>query len=275
MGKEVFARALHDMGPRAARPFVAVNCAAIPDALFEAELFGHARGSFTGADRARPGLLARAQGGTLLLDEVGELPPLRQATLLRALESRRYRSVGSDDERVFDARIVAATNCDLEKAVQAGQFRQDLLFRLQVLDIRIPPLRDRPDDIPMLARTFLERAAGPTELSSGALAALTAHAWPGNVRELEHQMQRLSTIGAARIALEHLPRDIRAARRPSRRSLPERSREEVERDDVAHALAATGGNITHAAARLGLTRHGLKKRMLRLGMRAQVSGDRR
>src|SRR6185295_11208247 len=129
-GKEVFARALHDRGPRASKPFVAVNCGAIADSLFEAELFGHARGSFTGADRARPGLLARAEGGTLFLDELGELPLAKQAVLLRALESRRYRAVGSDEERPFDVRVVAATNRDLERAAELREFRQDLLFRV-------------------------------------------------------------------------------------------------------------------------------------------------
>jgi DNA-binding NtrC family response regulator len=279
-GKEVFARALHDFGPRASRPFVAVNCAAIPDTLFEAELFGHARGSFTGAERARAGLIARAQGGTLLLDEVGELPPLRQAALLRALETRRYRAVGSDDEQPFDVRIVAATNRDLDRAVRDGHFRQDLLFRLQVLEIAVPALRAHPEDIPLLARAFLERSGIRAEIAPRALAALTAYAWPGNVRELEHQMQRLAALGVARLEVEHLPREIRAAAalpRPrasavdaygSRAASGAVARADTERDEVARALAACGGNITHAATRLGLTRHGLKKRMLRLGMRA-------
>jgi transcriptional regulator with PAS, ATPase and Fis domain len=266
VGKEVFARALHDFGPRAARPFVAVNCAAIPDALFEAELFGHARGSFTGAERARPGLIARAQGGTLLLDEIGELPPLRQATLLRALETRCFRPVGSDDEQPFDVRIVAATNRDLEREVQDGRFRQDLLFRIQVLEVAIPALRDRPEDVPLLAKAFLASAGSRAEIAPPAMALLTGHAWPGNVRELEHQMQRLGTLGLARIEPEHLPREIRASSPRVRATVA--SREDAERAEVARALADNRGNITHAALHLGLTRHGLKKRMLRLGMRA-------
>jgi transcriptional regulator with GAF, ATPase, and Fis domain len=265
-GKEVFARALHDHGPRAARPFVAVNCAALPDALVEAELFGHARGSFTGAERARPGLIAHAEGGTLLFDEIGDLAPARQATLLRALESHRYRPVGSDDERPFDVRILAATNRDLAQAVRDGVFRQDLFFRLRVIEIRVPPLRERADDVPLLARTFLSRAGSDAELSARALAAVTAYAWPGNVRELEHQMQRLAALRLTRIEYAHLSREIRAE---SRAETPTKvDRERSERDEVARALAETGGNISHAAARLGLTRHGLKKRMLRLGMRA-------
>jgi transcriptional regulator of acetoin/glycerol metabolism len=262
-GKEVFARALHEHGARASRPFVAVNCASIPDALFEAELFGHARGSFTGAERARGGLIARAQGGTLLLDEIGDLPLPRQASLLRALETRRFRPVGSDDEQPFDVRIVAATNRDLARLVREGTFRQDLLFRLQVLEIPIPPLRARAEDIPLLARAFL---TPDLEIAPQGLAALAAYGWPGNVRELMHQMQRLGALKVARIDVEHLPREIRGSLRDRPRSI---TRAETERDEVARALAISGGNITHAAARLGLTRHGLKKRMLRLGMRAK------
>ncbi|HEX2678796.1 MAG TPA: sigma 54-interacting transcriptional regulator, partial [Polyangiales bacterium] len=149
-GKELFARALHEHGERARAPFVALNCAAVPEALFESELFGHARGAFTGAERARPGLIARAEGGLLFLDEIAELPLARQAALLRVLESRRYRAVGSDEERAFDVRIVAASNRPLEAEVAAGKFRQDLLFRINVLELRVPPLRERAHDIPLL-----------------------------------------------------------------------------------------------------------------------------
>ena len=156
-GKELFARALHEMGRRARFPYVAVNCGAIPEALFEAEFFGHARGSFTGAERARRGLLAASERGTLLLDEVGELPAMRQASLLRALESKKYRAVGSDDEQSFDVRIVAATHRDLAKAADEGTFRRDLLFRLNVVEIRVPPLRDREGDIEMLAAALSSR----------------------------------------------------------------------------------------------------------------------
>jgi transcriptional regulator with PAS, ATPase and Fis domain len=265
-GKELFARALHDNGARAAAPFVAVNCAAIADALFEAELFGHARGAFTGADRARPGLLARAEGGTLFLDEIGELPLPRQATLLRVLESRRYRPVGADDERPFDARIVAATNRDLDACVEEGTFRRDLLYRLRVLEIVVPPLRDRAGDVEVLARHFLARAGSRATLDRSALAALAAYAFPGNVRELAHLAQRLAAAGVERIDASHLPRAIRAgavdaARRPS---------VDDERAEVERALARTGGNISRAAVLLGLTRHGMKKRMLRLGVRARA-----
>ncbi len=285
-GTELFARALHDHGPRAKAPFVAVNCGAIPDALFEAELFGHARGSFTGAERARPGLVARAEGGTLLLDEIGELPLGRQAALLRALESHRFRAVGSDEERPFDVRIVTATNRDLDAAVEHGTFRRDLLFRLNVIEIRVPPLRERPEDIPILARAFLERAGSHAEISTEAMSALLSYDWPGNVRELEHQMQRLAATRIDRILEEHLPRAARAQRRdPSKRVVAiataasprrrERATESEERVEVERALADAGGNISLAARHLHLTRHGLKKRMVRLGMRPPAIGDRR
>jgi transcriptional regulator with AAA-type ATPase domain len=269
-GKELFARALHELGRRAARPFVALNCGAVPDALFEAELFGHARGSFTGAERARPGLVARAEKGTLFLDEIGELPLLRQAALLRALESRRYRPVGSDEEIPFDVRIVAATNRDLEACVAERTFRQDLLYRLNAVSIRVPPLRERPEDLPALCRTFLDRAGSDAELSPEARAALAAYGWPGNVRELEHLMQRLASLKTKAISIDHLPRPlrVRAAPSPAPRAAkgPGGERAEVER-----AMTESGGNISRAAVALGLTRHGLKKRMVRLGMRAEKS----
>jgi DNA-binding NtrC family response regulator len=277
VGKELFARALHEHGRRASAPFVAVNCGAIPEALFEAELFGHARGSFTGAERARPGLIARAEGGTLLLDEVGELPLSRQVVLLRALETRRYRPVGSDEERAFDLRFVAATNRDLENAISQGAFRRDLLYRLNVVEIRIPPLRERPDDIPLLVRAFVKRAGSSAEIAPDALDALTAYAWPGNVRELEHLIQRLVASGVLVVRREHLPRALRsgAASPPkagrSRRPAHEPPNEHAE---VMRALERTRGNISQAARALGLTRQGLKKRMARLGIRsAAASGD--
>lgn len=275
-GKELFARALHELGPRAHAPFVAVNCAAIPDALFEAELFGHARGAFTGAERARAGLIARAEGGTLFLDEIGELPLARQAVLLRVLEARRFRAVGSDEERSCDVRVVAATNRLLEAEVARGTFRQDLLYRINVIEVRVPALRERREDIPELVRAFLARVESQTVLSPDVLAALEAHSWPGNVRELEHQVQRLLALGLRRIELSHLPRALRgnvAVNPPA--GEPDEAAGGDPRSEVQRALSDAGGNITHAARALGLTRHGLKKRMLRLGLRvAAVEGTR-
>jgi DNA-binding NtrC family response regulator len=270
-GKELFARALHQRGPRAERPFVAVNCAAIADTLFEAELFGHVRGAFTGADRVRPGLLAHAEGGTLLLDEIGELSLARQATLLRLLETSRYRPVGSDAERSCDIRVVAATNRDLASETEHGRFRRDLLFRLNVLEIRVPSLRERREDVRLLARAFLARAGCSRAISEGALARLAGYDWPGNVRELENVIDRLVTSGGGEIDVAHLPRAIRAAR-PYGEGTPLPAGADAaspERLEVELALARSNGNITHAAAALGLTRHGLKKRMLRLGLRTR------
>jgi DNA-binding NtrC family response regulator/tetratricopeptide (TPR) repeat protein len=279
-GKELFARALHDCGPRARAPFVAINCGAIPDALFEAELFGHARGAFTGADRARPGLLARAEGGTLLLDEIGELPLPRQAALLRALETRRYRPVGSDDERDLRVRVVAATNRDLEQAVESGTFRRDLLYRLNVIRLRVPPLRERTDDIALLARAFLKQTGSGAEIAPDATDALAAYHWPGNVRELEHVMQRLAGTAVDVLLLAHLPRELRSGAKVSSlgsrrtRAVGRAAEPSDERAEVERALERASGNISHAARSLGITRHGLKKRMLRLGMRAAVRGPR-
>jgi DNA-binding NtrC family response regulator/tetratricopeptide (TPR) repeat protein len=271
-GKELFARALHHGGERARAPLVAVNCAAIPESLFEAELFGHARGAFTGADRARGGLLAQAEGGTLFLDEIGELPLARQATLLRVLETRRFRPVGGDEERSCDVRIVAATNRPLEVEVQRGRFRQDLLYRINVIEIRVPPLRERQGDVPRLVRSFLERENARVSFSADAMSALEAHSWPGNVRELEHQVQRLLTLGLERIGLAHLPRAFRQHEPAVRPAAPvEAPAAQGERAEVEQALQQAHGNLTHAARALGITRHGLKKRMLRLGLRAASS----
>jgi DNA-binding NtrC family response regulator/tetratricopeptide (TPR) repeat protein len=283
VGKELFARAVSELGPRAGRPFIAVNCGAIPEPLFEAELFGHERGAFTGADRRRPGLLAQAHGGVLLLDEVGELGLGQQVALLRALETRRMRAVGADVERAFDVRIVAATNRDLQRAVGERTFRQDLLYRLNVLEIRVPSLADRVEDIEMLALHYLRATGNRAEIAPAAHAALLAYDWPGNVRELAHVMQRLSMLGAARIELAHLPRHLRGSTTKlsvSQRSAATRLRPgagpkpdavDDPKAEVLAALAKTGNNISHAARVLGLTRHGLKKRMLRLGLRGQAS----
>lgn len=279
-GKELFARALHDYGRRQAGPFVAINCGAIPDALFEAELFGHVRGSFTGAERNRSGLLARAAKGTLFLDEIGELPLLRQATLLRVLQDRTYRPVGSDEEVSFDVRIVAATNRNLDKAVESGTFRRDLLYRINTLEIHVPALRERRADIRELAHLFLQRSGSKARLSDEAIAALETYTWPGNVRELEHVMQRLATRDIETLEASFLPREIRLSIvNPPRNSAaphkPTNRAEDAARNEVQEALLRCQGNISHAATLLGITRHGLKKRMVRLGLRAPSQGTRK
>jgi two-component system response regulator HydG len=268
-GKELFARALHDLGKRKGAPWVAVNCGAIADSLFEAEMFGHARGSFTGAERARAGLIARANGGTLFLDEVGELPIAKQATLLRALESRCFRPVGADEERAFDVRVVAATNRDLELAAAQGSFRRDLLYRINVVHIAVPPLRSHPEDIAALASAFARRGGASLEIGAGAMDALTAYSWPGNVRELEHLVQRWIAMGLRRLDVRHLPRAVRSGATETRERAASERRPAPgdEKQQVLQALDDAGGNITRAADRLGLTRQGLKKKMARLGVR--------
>jgi two-component system, NtrC family, response regulator AtoC len=200
-GKEVVARALHDLSPRAAAPFVAVNCGAIPAALIESELFGHAKGSFTDAVRDRAGLVERAAGGTLFLDEIGELPGPSQVKLLRVLQDGRVRRIGDDEDAVVDVRIIAATSRDLEAEIAAGRFRPDLMYRLDVLTLTLPPLRARAGDIPALAAHFLAAARArlggaitARALAPDTLARLEAYAWPGNVRELENTIERAAVL---------------------------------------------------------------------------------
>ncbi|MEW8979643.1 MAG: sigma-54 dependent transcriptional regulator [Symbiobacterium sp.] len=212
-GKEVFARFIHRASDRAKQPFIAVNCGALPESLLESELFGHQRGAFTGADTTRRGIFEIADRGTLFLDEIGEASPQVQVKLLRLLETGRFRRVGGEQELRADVRIIAATNVPLEEAVRAGRFRADLFYRLDVISIHLPSLRERPEDIPVLADHFLRRLVGPgrAELSPEALAALCAYHWPGNVRELSNALTRAVTIaGGGVIGPEHLPARIRA-----------------------------------------------------------------
>ena len=195
-GKELVARAVHEASPRAARPFVVVDCASLPETLFESELFGHEKGAFTGAQTAKAGLVESASGGTLFLDEVGDIPLPMQVKLLRLLESGTYRRVGSTELRRSDVRVVSATHRDLEAMVEAGRFRQDLFFRLSVFPIVLPPLRERADDLPLLVRSLLERVAPGRRLgvSRAGMAALAAHAFPGNVRELRNVLERAALM---------------------------------------------------------------------------------
>ncbi len=270
-GKELVARALHQMGPRAAGPFVAVNCAAIPEALLESELFGHTRGAFTGATHTRRGLFVDADGGTLLLDEIGELSSTLQARLLRVLESGEVRPLGSDAIRKVDVRIVAATHRPLSDLVHQGQFREDLYFRLKVLPLAIPPLRERGDDIRLLAEHFLAKAreripqARAGVFSSEAMAVLLAHPWPGNVRELQHSIERLvvtsdkEVIEAAAIkAMLEPPSPGASSAHGAFNALP--SLRELEQQYIDHVLERTGGNKTKAAEILGIDPSTLHRR---------------
>jgi len=208
VGKEVVAEAVHKLSQRAEKPFVIVNCAAIPEALVEAELFGHTRGAFTGAVQSRLGKIHSAQGGTLFFDEIGELPLASQSKLLRFLESGEVQRLGTSDVFCLDARIIAATNVDLERRIEQGLFREDLFYRLSVFPIELPPLRERAEDIPLLARYFLEKLTGGTavRLSEAAEAKLSAHRWPGNIRELRNVIERAFVLadGCSEITPEHI-----------------------------------------------------------------------
>jgi DNA-binding NtrC family response regulator len=263
-GKELVARAVHHLSGRGA--FVAVNCAAFPENLLESELFGHQRGAFTGADRDKPGLFETAHGGTLFLDEIGELPAALQPKLLRALEQGEIRRVGATTERKVDVRVIAATNRSLDDEVRAGRFRDDLLWRLNVLPVHVPPLRERRADIPLLAEHFLR--GHPVE--SDAMALLTAYAWPGNVRELRNAIERATTLGGApAVRAEDLPPHIHAAGRSaaviadaSRRQIPLR---DLEREYILEVLRQVGGNKSRAAEILGLDRKTLYRKLEEYG----------
>jgi len=262
-GKDLAARTIHLVSGDPPDRFVPVNCAALSHDLIESELFGHRRGSFSGAREEHPGLFRAAAGGTLFLDEVTELPPGAQAKLLRALQERAVRPVGGLEEIAVDARIVASTNRDLEEALEEGRVRRDLYYRLRQLVIAIPPLRDRREDVPLLVRHFAEKAAGDglcpaaPELEPEALARLEAHDWPGNVRELENVVRlacRLS--GGRRVTVDHVKLEARpssAAPRPAAAAEP-LSMRDAERDAIRRALEATDGNKTRAAQLLGISR---------------------
>jgi len=277
-GKEVVARALHRLSPRAAAPFVAVNCGAIPAGLIESELFGHRKGAFTDAVRDRMGLVEQAAGGTLFLDEIGELPAASQVKLLRVLEDGKVRRLGDDAEAdtTVDVRIVAATSRALDDEVAAGRFRADLLHRLDVLAVTLPPLRARPGDVAVLARHFLDAArarlgAAVTAHAVGAeaLSALEAYAWPGNVRELENTIERAAVLSeGAELDLASLPERVAAARPAGPVAPPPRAADDEDlsikraarRNEEAlirRALARTGGNRTRAAELLEISHRAL------------------
>ncbi|MDP6529608.1 MAG: sigma-54 dependent transcriptional regulator [Gemmatimonadota bacterium] len=282
VGKELVARDLHGLSPHADGPFVAVNCAALPDALVESELFGHERGAFTGADRVRRGAFERASGGTLLLDEIGELPLSVQAKLLRVLEDGRVTRVGGSREVESDARIVAATNRDPEKEVEAGRFREDLLYRINVHSVTVPPLRERPGDVARLADHFLRETASRfgrrvPEIAPGAVALLEAEEWRrNNVRELRNVVERLVIAAdGGRVEAAHVEEAMGA--RPGVASAKlaggtlRDQRDAAERAIVQAALTRHDGNLTHAAAELGLADHAsLSKILTRLGIHREA-----
>jgi DNA-binding NtrC family response regulator len=275
-GKEVLARTLHGLSARASRPFVCVDCAALSATLLESELFGHERGAFTGAASAKPGLLETAPGGTVFLDEVGDLPLPLQAKLLRAIENRQITRVGGVRPRDIDVRFVAATNRDLESAITSGEFRRDLYFRLNGMALTVPALRERPADIEPLARTFLTQAAQaarrPTPvLSIEARRLLKGYAWPGNVRELRNTMERaLLLCTGAEVGPEHLPESTLKQRVLSSSPAAEPS----ERERIVAALAECAGNQSRAARSLGMTRKTFIARLESYGVARPKKGAR-
>ncbi len=271
-GKELLARVIHRDSARATRPFVAINCAGIPEGLIESELFGYRKGAFTGATQDSPGHVQAAAGGTLFLDEVSELPLPSQAKLLRFLESRECQSLGQRGSESVDVRVIAATNRDLRAAVTEGRFRADLYYRLCVVPLELPPLRDRGEDIEPLLEHFLASAAADhglpvPRISAGARRALHAYAWPGNVRELRNLCVRLAILfQGGSIDLDNLPLEVRRGRDPASAwgfALPPTgiNLQELEVDVIRQALAMAGGNKSRAARLLGLTRDTLLYRL--------------
>ncbi len=286
-GKEVLARALHAWSPRRAQPFLTLNCAAIPENLIESELFGHVKGAFTGATTARPGRFLAANGGTLLLDEIGDMPAQAQAKLLRVLQEGTFEPVGSDRPVKVDVRILAATHRDLEKRVADGGFREDLFYRLNVFPLHVPPLRERPEDVPLLVKGVLadlQRKArgGPWSVDAAALQALAAQNWPGNIRQLVNTLERVTILKPhgvldARFFQAGTPRRDEAPAPPPRPDAGASLRmEDVERDHLRRVLAMTGGKIygdDGAAALLGLKPTTLQSRLKKLGVDRRTAGQ--
>jgi two-component system nitrogen regulation response regulator NtrX len=274
-GKELVAHAIHQMSPRVSEPFVEVNCAAIPEDLIESELFGHIKGSFTSAHEDKVGKFQQADGGTLFLDEVGDMSLRTQAKVLRALEEQRFEPVGAARSVQVDVRVVAATNKNLDDEIARGNFREDLFYRLNVIPFFVPPLRDRPEDIPLLADHFLREfttAYGrkPKELTPEAYRILTSYHWPGNVRELKNLIERIVIMNPqVRVDARHIPLNTvhRQSDRPLDRfgSLHE-FREAAEREYIVKKLEEANGNVTRTAELLGLERSNLYRKMKTLGI---------
>ncbi len=266
-GKELVAHEVHRASPRVRKPFVAVNCSAIPEGLLESELFGHEKGAFTGAGRQKRGRFELATSGTIFLDEIGDMSPQLQAKLLRFLQDHTFNRVGGSVEITVDVRVVAATNRDLEAAVADGGFRDDLFFRLNVVNIEIPPLRDRKEDIPLLVDHFLklraERGSKPKKMSPKTMHLVMNHDWPGNVRELENAIHRAVVLSRGEtIFPEHLPAKLRPAEASGEEGeVAGTTIREMERDIIIRTLGQTGGNRTHAAKILGISRRTLQNKI--------------
>jgi transcriptional regulator with PAS, ATPase and Fis domain len=281
-GKELVARAIHRQSPRRDRPFVTVDCGAISEGLWESELFGHKKGAFTGAVQDREGLFEAAHGGTIFLDEVGNTPLDLQVRLLRVLQEGEIRRVGETRVRRVDVRLIAATNQNLERAVKEEAFREDLFFRLNVVPILLPPLRERVDDIASLANYFIEKynqeLAGRVEgVSPEAMQALLIYPWPGNIRELENAVKRVIVlVGEGSIRPEHLPPEVRQGAPAGPEEPPPvacNTLEGVERAQIARALTQAEGNQSRAARLLGISREKLRYRMRKYGLGTGQSGS--
>jgi two-component system response regulator PilR (NtrC family) len=281
-GKELVAKAIHDFSHRARKPFVPVSCSAIPETLLESELFGHVRGAFTGAVASKPGLVEAAHGGTLFLDEVGEIPLSIQAKILRFLQEREFRRVGDNVDRKVDVRLIAATNRNLEKEMEEGQFREDLYYRLNVIRIRVPPLREREEDIPLLIDYFVKQCSREHgreigRVSSLAMRVLCNYDYPGNVRELENIIERCVTLEQSdQLTAEHIPRKFvdqsPGIAEAGEVDIPpdgidlDSATQAVERKLIGRALELAGGNRARAARLLGITLRSLRYRLVKLGM---------
>jgi DNA-binding NtrC family response regulator len=288
-GKELVAQALHQRSARKSRPFVAVNCAAISRELVESELFGHEKGAFTGADARRQGKFEAAHGGTIFLDEVGDMPPETQAKVLRVLQDRKLERVGGNQPVEVDVRVVAATHRDLEREAKAGRFREDLYYRLKVVEIDMPPLRERAGDLPALVNHFLDHVAQRLDrpkkpISADALARLARHAWPGNVRELRNVVEQAAVLASGDAIEEadlRLPDESDAAAgfasaNERRRSFAEAKREavvEFERSYLLAALRANAGNVSRTAAAIGMVRQSLQQKIRELDLRTELDRE--
>jgi transcriptional regulator with PAS, ATPase and Fis domain len=272
-GKELIARAIHNSGDRAKRPFICVSCAALAETLLESELFGYEKGAFTGAVTRKKGKFELADGGTIFLDEIGDISPKLQMDLLRVLQERRFYRVGGSEELQVDVRIIAATNADLRQNVQQGTFRDDLYYRLNVINILIPPLRERREDIPLLVRHFIERLTHElqkeiTDISEGALKILLNNDWPGNVRELENAVERAIVTSKSKLLTEddfafmrHLPDNSTNWTVPVNMSL-----QDIEKNVISATLKSAHGNIKETAAILGIDRSTLYEKIKKYGI---------
>src|SRR5713226_5568432 len=277
-GKELVAKSIHFSGPRKDRPFAPVDCSALVPTLIESELFGYVKGAFTGAQHGKQGLLEAAQGGTLFLDEIGDIPVDLQAKLLRALQEREVKPVGSTERRRIDVRIIAATHRDLESAIKSGTFRQDLYFRLNVVQVKLPPLRERKSDIPLLVTSFLDKFSDPHQpprtISEDAMRQLIGYDWPGNVRELENAIERAVALGSGPILqVADLPSNLQY---PTTERVPDKNEllplEELERRAILRTLRETGGDKLAAARILGIGKTTLYRKLKQYHLEAESRG---